>query len=147
MKVILRKSIPRLGCEGEIVEVKDGYARNYLIPYGFAFEATPQKLKEIEERKLIEERKRQKIKERALELAKKISQTSVTIVMKTGQEDKLYGSVTSLDIAKGLEKEGIKVARHDIIIEEPIKELGIYQVRVKLHPEVETKLKVWVVKE
>jgi large subunit ribosomal protein L9 len=147
MKIILLKEIPKLGKEGDIVEVKNGYARNYLIPQRIACEATSQKLKEIENKKLIVERRKERIKQNALEFAKKISDTSITVVMKTGEDGKLFGAVTSIDIVKGLEKEGIKIDRHNIIMEEPIKELGIYQVKIKVHSEVEAKLKVWVVKE
>jgi large subunit ribosomal protein L9 len=147
MKVILLRDYKGLGEKDQIIEVKDGYARNFLIPQGIAKEATPQVLKELEQKRLAEERRKQRQRERLEELKKKLSKVSITINVKTGEEGKLYGAVTTIDIAKALKEEGFEIDRHAIILEEPIKELGVYQVPVRLAPDVEAKVKVWVVKE
>jgi len=147
MKVILLRDYKGLGEKDQVVEVKDGYARNFLIPQGIAKEVTPQVLKELEQRRLAEERRKQRQRQRLEELKKKLSKVSITINVKTGEEGKLYGAVTTIDIAKALKEEGFEIDRHSIILEEPIKELGVYQVPVRLAPDVEAKVKVWVVKE
>lgn len=146
MQVILRKNIEKLGAAGDMVEVSNGYGRNYLLPRGLAIEATPRNIKTIEHEKiLISERKKSEIRD-AEEIKKKISEISVTIAMQAGEEDKLFGAVTTMDIEEALSKEGISIDKRNIFLEEPIKRLGIYNVNVKVHPEVMTELKVWVVK-
>ncbi len=147
MKIILRQDYERLGKFGDIVEVKDGYARNYLIPKNIAYPAKPNFIKVIEEEKKHKQFKLLKAKRQAEELAKKLESVSITISVSVGEEDKMFGSVTSQDIGKALEEQGIEIDRRKIVLEEPIKELGIYSVPIKLHPEVEAKIKVWVVKE
>ncbi len=147
MKIILRQDHERLGKFGDIVEVKDGYARNYLIPKNIAYPAKPNFIKIIEEEKKHKQFKLLKAKRQAEELAKKLENVSITISVSVGEEDKMFGSVTSQDIGKALEEQGIEIDRRKIVLEEPIKELGIYSVPIKLHPEVEAKIKVWVVKE
>jgi len=146
MKVILLESIDRLGKMGEVVAVKEGYARNFLIPKKMARPATPGNMKILEalnKKKAAEEAKRL---EAAGALADKISNLSLTIGAEAGEEEKLFGSVSNEMIAEALAEEGVSVDKKDIILEEPIKKLGVYQVTVKIHPEVKASLRVWVVK-
>lgn len=147
MKVILRKDVENLGLIGDIVDVSNGYARNYLIPKGFGFVATPQNLKRFEEEKKKEEAKRKKEKIDLEALKVKIESLSYTILRKTEQENKFFGSITPTDISEALLAKGIEVDKRKIEIPEPIKEFGIYTIPVKLHPEVEAHIKIWVVKE
>jgi large subunit ribosomal protein L9 len=147
MKVILAQDMESLGFGGEIVNVAKGYARNYLIPRGIALEATEHNIKLTEQQRKNIEIKRIKAKEDALKLKERLSGVSVTIAQKVGEEDKLYGSVTTMDIADLLEKQGITVERRRIILDKPIKSLGEFIVTVKLHPEVTAPIKVTVVPE
>ena len=145
MKIVLRQDVDSLGMEGQVFDVAAGYARNFLIPGGFAMEATQQNLKLMEtQRKKIEE-KRLKAKEEAEKAKQTLSELVVTIAQKAGEEDKLYGSVTSMDIADQLEKRGIRIDRKRIRLDRPIKTLGEFAVPVKLHPEVTASIKVVVV--
>jgi len=146
MKVILTKDIEGLGKVGEVVKVKDGHGRNFLIPKGLAKVAISSNLKVIEEEKKKLLRLKEKEKEKARELAEKISKVSCTISAQAGQDDKLFGTVTTEAIAKVCEGEGIKIDKRDIRLDEPIKKLGVYQAAVKVHPGVTATLKVWVVK-
>ncbi len=144
MKVILKTEIDSLGLEGDTVNVAKGYARNYLIPKGFALEATNQNKKLIEmQKKKIDER-RLKAQEAAEKVRDLINEKVIKIFQKAGDEDKLYGSVTTMDIAESLEKEGISIDRRKMVLEKPIKTLGEYEVTIKLHPKVAAKLKVTV---
>jgi large subunit ribosomal protein L9 len=145
MKVILREDIPDLGSTGEVVTVKDGYARNYLIPKDLAAKADPKNIKQIEHQKRLIAAHQERVRKDAGTLGEKIANVSCTIPMLVGEQDKLFGSVTTKDIAEVLSQEGIKISRKRIILDEPIKSLGVYTVDVRLHPEVTTKLKVWVV--
>jgi large subunit ribosomal protein L9 len=147
MKIILTQDFGKLGNKGEIVEVKDGYARNYLIPQGIAKEATPQAIKEIELRKKIEQEKQRKQIQKLKKLSEELSKLSLTVTVRTGEEEKLYGAVTNIDIAKALRNEGYEIDKSAILLEEPIKELGVYQIPIRLHPDIIAKVKVWVVKE
>ena len=147
MKVILKAEVEPLGLEGDIVTVANGYARNYLIPKGFALEATSQNIKLMEmQRKKIEIR-RLKAKEDAEKVKERIRDVAVTITQKAGEEGKLYGSVTTMDIAAGLEKQGIAIERRKILLDKPIKALGDFDVSVKIHPEVTATIKVTVAPE
>jgi large subunit ribosomal protein L9 len=147
MKVILRQDHEKLGEAGEIINVKPGFARNYLIPQGLAMSASPQNKKRFEnEKKQMNWRKEQE-KRRAEELAKELENVSCTITVQVGEEDKLFGSVTSQHIAESLHTQGYELDKRKIILEEPIKSLGIYSVPIKLYQDVEAKVKVWVVKE
>lgn len=146
MQVILKKDIEKLGMAGALVEVSNGYGRNYLIPRGLAVEATAKNIKALEHERRLIENKKKKDERDAEAFAKRISETSVTITMQAGEEDKLFGSVTAIDIAEALSKEGISMDKRDILLEEPIRRLGIYSVNVKVRPEVTAELKVWVVK-
>ncbi|RME25023.1 MAG: 50S ribosomal protein L9 [Candidatus Zixiibacteriota bacterium] len=147
MKVILREDIPELGLTGDTVEVKDGYGRNFLIPRNLAIPATRGNLRAIDEvrkQKAFRDRKRRRAAETVKEKIEKIQVTSEVLV---GEEDKVFGSVTSNDIAKLLEKEGVIVDKRMIELEEPIKALGVYTVPVKLEKDVTANLKVWVIKK
>lgn len=147
MKIILREDIDKLGRRGEVVKVAPGYGRNYLLPKGLAYLHTPGNAKRVEQERRFLTVKLAREKQEAEELARRISQVSTTIVRKVGENETLYGSVTNADIAEAIEKEGFAIDKRKILLEEPIKTLGIYTVQVKVHPEVTAELKVWVVKE
>ena len=147
MKVILREDTDDLGLEGDIVEVAKGYARNFLLPKGIALEATTQNLKFMDTQKKKIEIRRIKAKEDAEKVKEKMADVVVTISQKAGEEDKLYGSVTSMDIAGDLEKQGVAIERRKIVLDKPIKMLGEFDVPIKLHPEVTGSIKVIVVPE
>lgn len=147
MKVILRQDHENLGEAGTIINVKPGFARNFLIPQSLAMAASPQNKKRFEnEKKQMNWRKEQE-KRKAEEMAKTLENVSCTIIVQVGEEDKLFGSVTSQNIAESLESQGYEIDKRKIQLEEPIKSLGIYSVPIKLHTEVDAKVKVWVVKE
>ena len=144
MKVILTTEIDTLGLEGETVDVAKGYARNYLIAKGFALEANTKNIKMMEmQKKKIDER-RLKAKESAEQARDLIKEKVITITQKAGEEDKLYGSVTTMDIAEAMEKADITIDRRKIVLDKPIKTLGEYEVKIKLHPEVTGTIKVVV---
>ena len=146
MKVILRKDDEKLGKAGDVVQVKKGYAHNYLIPRNLAVRADASHMKQLEhERKMLGDKK-EKLARQARQLAESIDKVSCTIAVHVGEEDRIFGSVTAMDIAQALGKEGVEVDKKNIHLEEPIKSLGVFTVPVKLGPEVEAKLKVWVVK-
>lgn len=147
MKIILRQDFEQLGHAGDIVEVKDGYARNYLIPKQIAYPATKSYIKMMDEIGRQQQFKKNKEKKQAEEFAKKLESVSVTIPVAVGEGDKMYGSVTAQNIHEYLEKQGIQIDRKAIQLEEPIKALGVYSVPIKLHKEVSVDIKVWVVKE
>jgi len=147
MKIILRLDHEKLGGAGTIINVKPGFARNFLIPQGMAMVASNANLKRFENEKLQLGWKQEKEKRDAQDLAKILENISCTITVQVGEEDKLFGSVTSQHIAESLEEQGYKIDKRKIILEEPIKSLGIYSVPIKLHSDVEAKIKVWVVKE
>jgi len=147
VKVILIKDVEKLGGIGDEVTVKDGYARNYLIPKKLAAEVTKGALRMLEQKKREKQRRESQLKEECERLAEKITAASCTISVDAGEGDKLFGSVTSEMIAEGLRADGIEIDRKKIVLEEPIKALGVYSVDVRLHPEVKTQLRVWVVKK
>jgi large subunit ribosomal protein L9 len=144
MKIILRQNVENVGNIGEIVTVKDGYARNFLIPRGFAYYASPKAIRILESEKKHYEAQQAKLKTEAELLAAKLADTQVSIAMQAGEEDRLFGSVTNMMIAQELATKGFDIDRRTIIIDEPIKRLGNYEVKVKLHPEVTAVVKVWV---
>ncbi|MCA2004530.1 MAG: 50S ribosomal protein L9 [Ignavibacterium sp.] len=147
MKVILRQNIDKLGKIGQIVDVKDGYALNYLIPKGFAYVAVKGNVKALEEeKKIVEKRNLQELKA-AETLASELEKISVTIPVQVGEEDKIFGTVTTQMIADALKEKGHDIDKRKIEMEEQIKTLGIYNVNIKLHPSVSAKIKVWVVRE
>ena len=146
-QLILTADIEGLGLEGEPVKVSEGYARNYLIPRKFAVPVTNAALKHLEKNKLERNVRHLKELEAAQSLAAAIEKISCTITAKVGENDKLFGSVTTADIAATLKQQGIELDRRKIILAEPIRELGIFQVKIRLHPQVEVVVKVWVVGE
>ena len=145
MKIILIKDVENLGKKGDILSVKDGYARNYLIPKGFAKEATPSVIKEFEMKEALKKKREEKKKREAEEIKNKIEKISLTFYLK-GKE-KIYGAITSKDIIEELNKKGFNVEKGGLKIERPLKEPGFYEIPLKIHPEVEANLKVWIVKE
>ncbi|MBN2495550.1 MAG: 50S ribosomal protein L9 [Deltaproteobacteria bacterium] len=145
MKVILREDIPDLGTIGELVTVADGYARNYLLPKKLAVQASLKNANLFEHQKRTIERHKERVRQDAGSLAEHLSSVSCTIPVLVGEQDKLFGSVTARDIEEALAQEGVKISRKKILLEEPIRQLGVYTVDVHLHPEVTGKLKVWVV--
>ncbi|MFA6540511.1 MAG: 50S ribosomal protein L9 [Bacteroidota bacterium] len=147
MKIILRQNYNTLGAIGDVIDVKDGYARNFLIPRNIAFRATAGNLKALEEEKKLLARKEEKTMKDAEKLSAQLASASVTISMKVGEDDKLFGAVTSQMIADSLNEKGYTIDKRIIELEEPIKTLGIFEVPVKLHSKVNTKVKVWVVRE
>ena len=147
MKVILTQDMDSLGLAGEIVEVARGYARNYLIPQKIALEATEDNIKRTETQRKTIEIKRIKLKEDAQKVKERLAEVMISIAQKVGEEEKLYGSVTSMNIADELEKQGITIDRRKIILDKPIKSLGEFSVPIKLHPQVTASIKVTVVPE
>ncbi|PID60694.1 MAG: 50S ribosomal protein L9 [Ignavibacteriae bacterium] len=147
MKVILRKNFDQLGKIGDLVEVKDGYARNFLLPRQIAYIATKGNIRALEEEKQQLAKKEVKELEDAKVLASELENVSITIPVKVGEEDKIFGSVTSQMIADALKEKQYDIDRRKIELEEPIKALGIYDVSIKLHNEVNATIKTWVVRE
>jgi large subunit ribosomal protein L9 len=149
LKVILRQDVAELGQSGDIVSVKPGYARNFLLPRGMAYEATNANIKQLEEEN---RRGEARSKQQYLEARRRASQleaVSLTFHANAGDEGKLFGSITSADIAERLKEQGLdfEVDKRDIEIEEPIKALGVYNVPVRLHTDVKPEIKVWVIKQ
>lgn len=146
MKVILRSDIDTLGRLGEIVKVKPGYARNYLLPKGLAMLVSDGNLKVFEAEKKKLQKKVDEVRFKAQELATKVEACQVTIPVRVGEGDKLFGSVTVGNIADAMLAQGVEVERKRILLDEPIRALGEYTVRVRLHPDVRSELKVTVVR-
>jgi len=147
MRVILREDVHQLGRSGEIVTVKDGFARNYLLPRKIAVPANEKNVRQIEHDKAVISTRQAKLKGSAQEQAGKLEVLSLKIARKVGQQDKLYGSVTALDIAEVLTAQGHKVDRRSIHLPEPIKSLGVHQVELRLHQDVIARVSVEVVPE
>jgi large subunit ribosomal protein L9 len=147
MEVILTQDVRGLGKAYDVVKVKDGFARNFLLPKGFVLSATQKNLRELAEREKRKTAAADKEKKQAGELALKLNSVSINVAMATNEEDKLYGSVTNTDVANALKEEGFDIGADKILLGEPIKSLGIYDVTVNLHPEVTAKIKVWIVKK
>ncbi|HVR03140.1 MAG TPA: 50S ribosomal protein L9 [Polyangia bacterium] len=147
MQVILRDDMDNLGKSGEVVNVKPGYARNYLLPRGLAIKATASDVKRVEHEKRVIAARTAKLAKEAQAEADGLSKVSVSIARAVGEEEKLYGSVTSRDIAEALGEQGVKVDSKKIHLEEPIKTLGLTEVQVKLGRGVNATIKVWVVKK
>jgi large subunit ribosomal protein L9 len=147
MKVILRQEFAELGHIGEVVEVKEGYARNYLIPRNIAYLATASSIQQLEEEKKQHVRALEKEKRASEKLAAELEKVSVTIQMKVGEDEKLFGSVTSQMIAESLKEKGLTIDKRHIELEDSIKALGIYTVNIKLPGGVIGNVKVWVVRE
>ena len=147
MQVILRDDMDNLGKSGEVVNVKPGYARNYLLPRGLAIKATASDVKRVEHEKRVIAARTAKLAKDAQAEADRLSAVSVSIARAVGEEDKLYGSVTSRDIAEALAAQNVKIDSKKIHLEEPIKTLGMTEVQVKLGRGVNATIKVWVVKK
>jgi large subunit ribosomal protein L9 len=147
MEVILSKDVEKLGKTGTVIKVRDGYARNFLIPNHLAIPLTPGNLKKLEQEKEKKNAQLEKKKQEALELGERLSALSLTIASLVQEDEKLYGSISAQEIAQTLQEEGFEIDPNSILMEEKIHTLGIYEVPVKLHPEVLVKVKVWIVKK
>ena len=147
MDVILREDVEKLGRSGEVVSVKDGYARNFLLPRGLAYLATDGNKRRLEAEQRQRDRRTAAEVAGARDLATRLETVSLSFSMKAGEGDKLFGSVTAADIAERLAAEGLPVDRKHIELEEPIKALGVYKVPIRLHADVKPEVRVWVVKE
>ncbi len=147
MEVILCQDVQSLGKIGEVVKVKDGYARNYLIPKKVALKATAGNLKIIEQQKAKRAAEQEAEKKKAEALAEKLAKVSCTVTAEVNDLDKLYGSITPTEIVKSLEVEGFEIDKKQIVIEKPIEDLGIFEVGISLHPQVVAKIRVWVTKK
>ena len=147
MKVILTDNIEKVGKLGAMVNVKDGFARNFLFPRKLAVPSTPGNLKALEAKMKKKAKELEALKNEAEKTRARLEAFSLTMPVPTQADDKLYAGISSVDILQALKDEGIILQKSDILLEEPIRALGIYEVPVKLHPEVEGKVKVWVVKK
>ena len=147
MEVILSQNVDKIGNSGEVVKVKEGFARNYLIPRKLAYVATAENLKRIAQLEKKRQAEREQQKKEAQSLAEKLSKVSCTISVEVNDRDKLYGSISEIDVVRALDVEGFKVEKSSVILEKPIEELGIFEVGVKLHPEVIAKIRLWVTKK
>lgn len=147
MELILKAKVEGLGDRGDVVRVKNGYARNYLLPKNLAVPATAAYRKVLGEENRIRDIRDSKLKRNVEAIAERMKDLSCTIVVQAGEEDKLYGSVGAHDIAESIVKQGFDINHRQVALEEPIKKLGVYTVPIRLHREVEVPIKVWVVKE
>jgi large subunit ribosomal protein L9 len=147
MEIILREDVENLGARGQLLKVANGYARNYLLPKRLAVAATEANKKIVEQERQAHLRREAKAQGEAEDLAKLMSGVTVTIAQKAGESDQLFGSVTSKDIAEGLERQNFSVDRRKIQLDEPIKQLGEHKVTVRLHREVPVEITVQVVRE
>jgi large subunit ribosomal protein L9 len=146
MEIILRQAVENLGKPGEVVKVKNGYARNYLLPHGLAYEATPGNLKRIQQERDRLEAAENERRGTAQGLAAKLEQVSLTFSARVGEEGKLFGSVTAGDIAQQLEGQGFHIEKRQVDLHDPIKALGVYRVPIRLHADVKPEIRVWVIK-
>lgn len=147
MEVILRQAVEKLGKPGDVVKVSNGYARNFLLPRGIAFEATPGNLKRIEQERERLEAAENERRGAAQTLAERLEQVSLTFSARVGEEGKLFGSVTGADIAAQLEQQGFHIEKRQIDLHEPLKTLGVFRVPIRLHADVKPEIKVWVIKQ
>lgn len=147
IKVILKSDVEGLGKSGEVKQVKDGFARNYLLPKQLVLPATEFNLKKVEIQQKKTQAKRLLETKKVQEIAGRLDSLSVTVAVEVNEEGKLYGGLSAQDIAKAIQAEGIDVDKKSIVLAGPIKELGIYDVPIKLHSEVTAKVKIWVVKK
>ena len=147
MEVILTKDVAKVGKAGVVVKVKDGFARNLLLPKGLALPVTPGNLKKLEQEKQKITQEMEKNKKEAIAIKTRLDALSLTIAAMAQDEKSLYGSITALDIANALKEEGVELDKNLIVLSEPIKSLGIYEIPVKLHSEISANLKIWIVKK
>jgi len=144
--IILLQDYESLGNAGEQIDVKDGYARNFLFPKGLALKADKNSIKRFREMARLKEMKQNRALKQSRELAEKLQALSLTIPVQVGEEDRVFGSVTSIEIAQQLKDKGYDIDKRQIILEEPIKALGIFEIPIKLHSEITTTIKLWVIK-
>ena len=147
MQIILTDNIEYLGRVGDVVKVKDGYARNYLLPRAMAVVANDANIKRIEKEKSKRLARYEEEKKEALSRAVVLSKVSLTVVVEVNDQEKLYGAISETDILKALETEEHKIEKRALVIEKPIEELGIFEIGVKLHPEAIAKIRLWVTKK
>jgi len=147
MEVILRTDVPKLGKAGDIVKVKDGFARNYLLPKGLAIPANQKTIKALENQRKIILAKAERERKKAQNLAEKLTGLTLTFYRKVIEGERIYGSISAQDIVKALEEKGLNLERRFVLIDEPIKQLGTYEIPIRLGPGVELKIKVEVVEE
>ncbi len=147
MEVILTENIEKLGKMGDLVKVSDGYARNYLLPKGLAMQATKRSIKQLEHSKRLVEAKRLRDMKDAQSISDRLESLKITIGAKVGEEEKLFGSVTRMNIADALKKEGMDINKKNILLADPIKTTGVFDVDIKIHQNINTKVRVWVVAE
>ncbi len=147
MKVILRANVDKLGKIGETIEVKEGYAMNYLVPRNYAYPALPGKMKALADEKKIYDKRLQKEVNAAQKIASELEKVQISIPVQVGEEDKIFGSVTSQMIGDALKEKGFDLDKRKIELAEPIKTLGIFDVNIRLHSQVAATIKVWVVRE
>lgn len=147
MEVILLEDVDKLGKKGERVQVRDGYARNYLIPKRIALPATPGGIRRFEEEQKHRAIRELKMQREAEEVAKALKKVSCTAEVLVGEDDKVFGAVTAADIAELLAAQGFEIDRRKILLDEPLRALGVYTIPIHLHKDVEAKIKVWVVKK
>lgn len=146
-ELMLVSDVPGLGIEGDLVKVAEGYARNYLLPRKLAAPVTAMSRRQVEVRRGKRDARLRTEREQAEVMAARLEAASVTIPVKAGPEGKLYGSVSTADIAAALAEQGFQIDRHKVVLKEPLKELGVFDVPVKLHPERQASIKVWIVEE
>lgn len=146
MEVILRQAVDSLGKPGDVVKVSNGYARNYLLPHGVAFEATPGNLKRIQQERDRLDAAENERRDAAKGLAEKLEQIQLTFSARVGDEGKLFGSVGAADIAQQLEQQGFHIEKRQVDLHEPIKALGVYRIPIRLHADVKPEIRVWVIK-
>jgi len=147
MKLILQEDVRNLGRMGDVVNVADGYARNFLIPRKLGVEANVKNVRAMEHEKKKIEEKSKRIRQDAKGLAERLSSTEITLSAKAGEEEKLFGSITSMDIAEALKKDGFDVDKKKILLDDPIKRLGTYSVGIKIHHDVTAKVQIKVIAE
>lgn len=147
MKVILKQDVDKIGKAGSIIQVKDGFAHNFLFPKKLAVPVNSANLKQIEEDTQRKLQQLNKIKKEAQEIKEKLDKLSLTIPVLIQEDETLYGSITSQEIESALKEEGFEINKNSILLESPIKALGVYEISVKLHPEVMAKVKIWIVKK
>jgi large subunit ribosomal protein L9 len=147
IQLILNEEVPNLGGPGDVVKVRAGYARNYLLPRKLAVEANPKNLRAFEHQKGLAMLKREALKNKARGLKEKLDVLSVTVSARAGEEGKLFGSVTNIDVERALRERGIEIDRRKILLVEPIKQLGDYTIQIRLEAEVEAGLKLSVTAE
>ncbi len=146
MRIILLQDFEGLGKAGEQIDVKDGYARNFLFPKGLALKADKNSIKRFQEMARLKDKKKDRALKQSRELAEKLQAVSLTVPVQVGEEDRVFGAVTSIEIAQQLKDKGYDIDKRQIILEEPIKALGIFEIPIKLHSEITTNIKLWVIK-